>query len=301
MCLLPGNPKFIYMYNLENDLLRISINAAGAELNSIVHKKHQLEYLWNGDPAFWAKHSPILFPIVGTLKQDTYYYNNRPYHLPRHGFARTLDFSLADQKPDELVFLLHDNAQTKTVFPFSFNFFIRYKLINDVMQVTYEIFNTGDDEMYFSVGGHPAFAVPLIEGTAYEDYSLEFNQTENAPRWPITADGLISLNPAKFFEETNRIQLKKELFNKDALVFKGLKSTTVKLSSPKTEHGWEFNFEGFPYLGIWAAKGADFVCVEPWCGIADAENTNQQFKEKEGIIRLASSRSFGRSWMIRFY
>lgn len=289
------------MHHLENDLLKIAVNAAGAELNSLYHKGHQLEYLWNGDPAFWAKHSPILFPIVGTLKQDTYYYNNRSYNLPRHGFARTIDFSLAAQKPNELIFLLHDNEQTKNVFPFSFNFFLRYKLMDDELQVTYEIFNTGDEEMYFSVGGHPAFAVPLVPGTTYDDYWLKFDHNEDAPRWPITADGLIASNATEFFSGTDRIQLKKELFSKDALVFKGLNSSRVTLSSDKTNHGWEFSFEGFPFLGIWAAKGADFVCVEPWCGIADAENTNQQLKDKEGIVKLGSSELFARSWSIRLY
>jgi galactose mutarotase-like enzyme len=155
--------------------------------------------------------------------------------------------------------------------------------------------------MYFSVGGHPAFRVPLHDGLNYSDYYLHFDKTESSPRWPISPEGLIETKPHPFFQNTDRLPLTKELFYKDALVFKDLTSNAVSLRSDKSERGWTMDFQGFPYLGIWAAKNADFVCVEPWCGIADSTSSNQQLKEKEGIEELTAGDIFERSWTLTIF
>jgi galactose mutarotase-like enzyme len=188
-----------------------------------------------------------------------------------------------------------------TVYPFTFEFRIRYTLFENSLAVTYEVVNTGKEDMYFSVGAHPAFALPLVQGTAYADYYLQFNQEETAPRWPISPDGLIEQSPSPLLEKTNRLNLSKDLFQKDALVLKGMSSTIVTLGSNKTAHGFRFDYPGFPFLGIWAAKNADFVCIEPWCGIADPVTANQQLEEKEGINKLTSCESFTRTWTVSVY
>jgi galactose mutarotase-like enzyme len=288
------------MFSIENRHLKINIHPKGAELQSIFHKDHKLEYLWNGDPAFWGKHSPLLFPIVGTLKQDTYTYQDKTYSLPRHGFARDMEFVAEEQGKDAITLLLRSNAATRANYPFDFELRVTYQLAPHGLATTYSVKNGPGGDMYFSIGGHPAFKVPLVTGTAYSDYFLEFEQKETSPRWPITKEGLIEKPPKPLLRSTRLLPLSKELFQEDALVFKNISSTTIALKSEKTDRSLLFDFADFPYLGIWAAKNADFVCIEPWCGIADSIDSNQQLTDKEGINRLAPNEIFERTWTLTF-
>jgi galactose mutarotase-like enzyme len=289
------------MYQLENDQLRIVIDAQGAELKSIYSKTAELEYLWDADPAYWAKTSPVLFPIVGALKDNTYYFQGQSYQLPRHGFARDKVFNLAEQKADSLTFSIESDPGTQKVYPFPFTFSIIYTLAADVLSVNYRVQNKGAETMFFSVGGHPAFKLPLVDGTRYEDYKLLFEKEETTGRWPISKDGLIEKEPQPLLQQSGVLPLTKELFSKDAVVFKHLQSQWVQLSSDKTPHGWRFSFPHFPYLGLWAAPGADFVCIEPWCGIADSVGSDQQLPNKEGILQLAPKENFNAQWTVQFY
>jgi galactose mutarotase-like enzyme len=257
--------------------------------------------MWSGDPSFWAKKSPILFPIVGTLKNDTYYFDGKAYQLPRHGFAREMEFAVTRQTATRIVFTLQSNEITLSKFPFHFRFDITYAISENQLSVSYSVINTGEKNMYFSVGGHPAFKVPLAAGLVYEDYYLEFSETENAGRWPISKDGLIEGAPVPLLNNSIRLPLTKSLFEKDALVFKYLASDRITLKSEKDARGLIFHTDGFPYLGIWAAKNADFVCIEPWCGIADSVNTDQQMENKEGIELLAPQGGFTRTWMVSVF
>jgi galactose mutarotase-like enzyme len=289
------------MYTIENDHLKIEINAAGAELYSIFNKRNGLEYLWSGDAKFWGKRSPILFPIVGTLKDNTYFHDGKSYQLSRHGFARDTSFLVTEQTTGSVNFEIRSDEDTLRVFPFHFIFSIKYSIQEDRLFVTYSVTNTGNTPMYFSVGGHPAFKVPLAEGLNYEDYYLAFNKTENAGRWPISKEGLIQSEPVELLKESKKLPLTKELFYNDAIVFKDLLSDEVQLKTDKHAAGFSFSFKDFPFLGIWAAKDADFVCIEPWCGIADDVNTNQDITKKEGIIPLGPAGLFERSWHVRVY
>jgi len=286
---------------IENDILKVSIKTKGAELDSIYNKETNLEYMWSGDPAFWGKKSPVLFPVVGTLKNDIYYYNHKEYSLSRHGFAREMDFMVTAQTSSSAQFTLQSNEITFSKYPFSFRFDVIYSLKADKLLVNYKITNTGNDRLYFSVGGHPAFKVPLVNDTVYNDYYLEFNKPETTGRWPISKDGLIESSPAPLLNNKNRLSLSKELFYNDALVFKNLVSDRISLRSEKITNGLEFDFAGFPYLGIWAAKNADFVCIEPWCGIADSVTSDQQIVDKEGINKLGAKEIFERSWSVRTF
>jgi galactose mutarotase-like enzyme len=289
------------MLSIENQQIRIGIQPKGAELQSIFHKEYQTEYMWNGDPAFWGKHSPLLFPIVGTLKENTYYYENKPYKLSRHGFARDREFAVEAQTPDSITFLLKSDADTLKDYPFDFELRVSYLLKEDGFTTTYKVTNPTSEPLYFSVGGHPAFKLPLASGTEYTDYYLEFDQEENAPRWPISKDGLIETASQPLLKNTNTLPLKKELFARDALVLKHLASTSIAIRSGKTPRGLQMDFPDFPFFGIWAAPNADFVCLEPWCGIADSVDSNQQLPEKEGINRLEAGYEFERSWTLQLF
>ncbi|MFN3378818.1 MAG: aldose 1-epimerase family protein [Runella zeae] len=286
------------MITIQNDFLLVKINPKGAELTSLFLKAAQLDFMWEGNPAFWGKHSPVLFPIVGGLKNNTYYFNQQAYQLPRHGFARDKVFAIEQQENDSVTFVLAHDESTLVVYPFEFAFRIRYVLRGNSLIVSYLVENAGQDTMWFSVGGHPAFKVPLTEGTSYEDYSLCFDETEDWARWPLTSEGLIQTEPVLLAEQTTALFLSKALFYEDALVFKNYRSQSVLLYSPKSPHSLRFDFAGFPYLGIWAAKNADFVCIEPWCGIADSVAHTQDLTQKEGMIALPSQESFERTWKV---
>ena len=221
------------MQTLKNNQLAVKINPKGAELSSLFNIENQMEYLWNADPTFWGKSSPVLFPIVGALKNDIYRFEGKEYTLPRHGFARDREFIVEKSEENSITFLLTHDENTLKVYPFKFEFRLIYSLENNSLNVTYSVRNMGENKMYFSVGGHPAFAVPLAEDTAYDDYYLEFNKTENFKRWGLTANGLIETQPFDFMKDTSQLNLTKELFYEDAIVFKNLESTSVIFKSDK--------------------------------------------------------------------
>ena len=298
------------MYYIENEYLEVAIASKGAELVSLYHKDHDLEYMWSADAAFWGKSSPVLFPIVGGLKDNTYIFEGKTYNLPRHGFARDRVFEVEDHWDDGISFLLRSDENTLKIYPFTFEFRIIYELYANLLSVTYHVTNLGENDMYFSVGGHPAFAVPFQEDLTYEDFYLEFEEDEKFQRWGLTEQGLILEAPEALFEpqlideepiviETKYIPLAKKIFYQDALVFKELQSATLTLKSEKSRHSLKFDFAGFPFLGIWAAKDANFVCIEPWCGIADSVAHSQELTEKEGINVLAAGDVFERAWAVK--
>ncbi len=284
------------LVTLNTEELKIEIAAKGAELQSICHKQHQLDYLWNGNPAFWSKHSPVLFPFVGQLKDDTYFYKGKAYHSNRHGFAREKDFIIEHAEAAKATFLLISSDETRKIYPFDFEFHIHYSVEGATLTVTYDVLNTGAETMYFSVGGHPAFKVPLVINTVYSDYYLEFEHAETTSRMALQ-NGLIA-GPIPFLHFEKHLPLSHQLFHNDAIVLKGLESGKVLLRSEKTNHGLGFDFEDFPYLGIWAAKDADFVCIEPWHGIADSIHHNGNLEEKEGIIHSEPGHRWQDSWSI---
>ena len=283
------------MITLENENIRLTFASKGAELTSFKSKITGLDYLWKGDPVFWGKFSPVLFPIVGGLKANTYITENQEYELPRHGFARDLDFEVQQISTEELLFTLQSNADTLKVYPFEFILGLRYKISGAALSCTYEVSNPGSKDLLFSVGGHPAFKAPLTPDTTYEDCYLEFSVDESLTYFKIE-DNLISDHTDVLHLDHGKLPLKHALFYNDALVFKSLSSETISLKNTKNEHGLHFRFRDFPFFGIWAAKDADFVCLEPWCGIADGVHHQQQLSDKEGITVLSPGNHWNRTW-----
>lgn len=234
-------------------------------------------------------------------KNGAYSFGGKTYKLTRHGFARNHVFELEEQTESSLTFTLKSTEQTLAVYPFNFVFKVVYTLQENTLSISFQVENTGQEQMYFSVGAHPAFAVPLQHGLSYNDYFLQLDDNETSPRWPLLENGLISNTPVLFLEDTDRLPLRKDLFERDAIIFKDLKSTSISLLSDNSPHGVSVSFEGFPYMGIWAAKGADFVCIEPWCGLADTENTSGELQKKEGIIELAAGSEWRRAFSITVF
>src|SRR5688572_15590098 len=187
---------------LENKDLAVKVHSKGAELFSVLNKDTGLEYMWSGDPAFWGKTSPVLFPIVGTLKDDKFILNGNTFTLSRHGFARDATFEVKQLAGDKAQFKLMSDESSLKKYPFNFSLTISYSLQADFLHVEYTVENNSKEDMLFSLGAHPAFKVPLTKETAYEDYFLEFNKSETAPRWPISAKGLIEEKPVNFLDDS---------------------------------------------------------------------------------------------------
>ena len=289
------------MITLTNEILSVAITPKGAELQSIYSKQTGLEYLWDGNPYFWPKQSPTLFPIVGGLKNGYYEYKGKQYEMGRHGFTREIVFNVTDQTDDAVTLSIQSSEETLKTYPFAFKFSLKYAIVGNTLSVTYMVENPSSEILYFSVGAHPAFNVPLVKGDVYNDYYLVFNAIETVGIYPLSANGLVELHTIPLLENTNQLQLTKELFYKDALIFKELQSTAISILNTKNSHGLKFSYQDFPYMGIWSAKNADFVCIEPWCGIADNVATTGKFDEKEGINRIGENETFTRTWSVAMF
>lgn len=285
------------MITIQNEQLSVAISDHGAELTGIRSCDTGIEYLWDADPAFWGKHAPVLFPIVGTLKDNSYLYKGKSYSMLRHGFARDKVFTLKEHTATDACFELTEDDETFARYPFLFKFQVRYRLEGNRLWNEYSVMNRGKELMYFSVGGHPAFRVPLEEGPEYRDYFLEFSEAETADRWPLSRN-LVSTHPKPFLQKERIVPLSHDLFLEDAVILKNLRSSSVSLRSRASHHGVTLHFTGFPYLGIWAPPEAPFVCLEPWQGIADSLYHNQQISEKEGICVLEPGESWMRGWAV---
>ena len=285
---------------LEHEFLKVSLHTMGAELQSVVNKSSNLEYMWQAEPTVWARHSPVLFPIVGRLKNDTYSYNGKEYTMGQHGFARNKTFRVIAQTPTMVSFQLSEDEETLEIYPFKFSLTLSYILNEQELTLQYEVKNTDTQSIYFSIGAHPGFRLPLFDNEQYEDYFISFNQAETAESYLI-AWGLISNQTKAVFTNPNQLNLNKELFLQDALVFKNLHANTLTLRSKNHAHGLSLTANHFPFYGIWAQKNADFVCLEPWCGIADPVSGQSSIEQKEGINCLAVSENFVRMLLFHFF
>ncbi|HDI4497299.1 TPA: aldose 1-epimerase family protein [Listeria monocytogenes] len=275
------------MIKLENEVLLVEMKTAGAELTRIFHKDTGLEYLWNADSKFWGRHSPVLFPTVGRLVEDTYLVDGKPYHLGQHGFARDRDFQVIEQTEKSVRFELDADEDSLAVYPYKFKLSIIYTIEKNTVAVSYEVENTDNKRIYFSIGAHPAFNLPLTDGTTFEDYYLDFGTEENLEtlclEGPYRSGEIKKVvdKPAQY------LPLSYDLFKNDALIFEALKQKEMTIKSDKTPHFVKVSFPEFPFVGVWTAKpGTPFLCIEPWYGIADGAGESVELRDKAGIEHL---------------
>jgi galactose mutarotase-like enzyme len=286
------------MIYISNDQIKVTISEKGAELQSV--QLNGLEYLWQADGKYWGKHSPVLFPVVGELRDGKYFFEGREYKLSRHGFARDKIFKAEQTSGISAIFTLQNDAETLSVYPFQFVFKVEYKLQGSELFCTYSVENSDTKTIYFSAGAHPAFKIPLNENLSYTDYKLEFNNDEVLNRH-LLVKGLTGNNTEQIKLDNKNLHLQHSLFYIDAIVLKHIKSNEIKLYSDKDIHGLKFKFNGFPYFGIWAAVDAPFVCLEPWCGIADNIHHDQQLINKAGINPLPAGENWQRTWSVELF
>jgi galactose mutarotase-like enzyme len=269
---------------ISNSNLTVQINHFGAELFSLKNSENK-EFIWEGNPAFWGKHSPILFPIVGTLKNNSFHYKKSEYHLSRHGFARDMEFELIEKSDESAAFSLISSIETKKMYPFDFELQICYSLVENKLNIDYKIINKNDFIMPFSIGAHPAFALPK----PLEKYALLFEHNEILTSYELEND-LLSDNFSTIKMIDNQVPLNYSLFEKDALIFKKLESKSITILENQNPL-LRVRFDNFPNLGIWTKGNAPFLCIEPWFGYSDTVHSTGNILEKEGIQLLETKKS----------
>ena len=258
-------------FHLENHYLAISVDTHGAELSSIINKKENKEMLWQGDPEYWGRKSPVLFPVVGKYKKGKTTYEGKEYSLGQHGFARDMEFVIAKKTSNKLTFILESNHKTLEVYPFNFRLTCTFQLVDNKVIVGWEVQNTDNKKIYFSIGAHPAFYCEKSKTV------LTMN-SENLKYSLVNADGLYT--PKKYDVESEFV-LHDSIFNNDALIIENSNVTEVSLVDNDKEY-ITVKFDA-PLFGIWSPtkKNAPFVCIEPWFGRCDAEDFNGDITERE--------------------
>ena len=285
---------------LRSNKLIVTIQSKGAEISSILF--NDLEYIWQAKPDVWPRHTPVLFPIVGKLRNNTFNYNSASYALSQHGFARDKEFKMIKQTDSEVTFELGSDMETEKIFPFQFKFQIKYAIENEMVVCQYSIINPSSEaDLFFSVGAHPGFKVPLLETEKFTDYALIFH---NSKKFFVTelSDGLLTNTKKELILKEGDLKITDDLFNADALVFENSQIDSIGLRSTVSGKGVELQCKNWPYFGIWSKKGCnEFICLEPWYGIADSIDSTGDIKTKNGIIHLEPSEEFDCSFSIKLF
>ena len=254
-------------YVIKNDYLEAVISSKGAELIKLIDKDG-LNRLHTPSNDTWNGVSPILFPLISRLRNDSYTVNNSLFKMGKHGFIRGHELEVYDIKENEITFFTKEDESTLEVYPYKFNFYVTYRLIDNLLDVSFKIHNSGDTKLYYMLGGHPAFKVPLYDYEKYSDYSLLFKKKETAKRM-VLVDGYLSDFYEEYLHDQDIIHLEHELFTVDTLIFKDLRSNYVEIVSKNHDKKIRFDFSDFEYFAIWSKvdEKTDFVCLEPWTGI----------------------------------
>lgn len=282
------------IHYIENDFLKVGVKEFGSEITSIISKKSGYEFLWQGNPDIWSGQSPILFPIIGRLFDDSYSYNGKVYTLQKHGFARKLPWKLLEKASDCMSFILSDNEETKNCYPFKFELIVTYTLNQNKLSVLHKVINKNESKMYFSLGAHPAFNCEIGD-------KLIFEKPETLDCIKIDLERSLRIpKTVPLLNNESEITVTEEIFKEDALIFEGVKSENITLKSKATNRSIRFTLGKAPYLGIWAKPGAPYVCIEPWCGVNDSTEKKADFSLKDGIQKLDENESFTFVWSAEF-
>lgn len=288
------------IYEISNDRFTAQVDSLGAQLISLKGSGGQ-EYLWVGDPEYWREHAPVLFPIVGALRDNRTRIGGQWYEMTRHGFAKRMEFAIKEQGEDFLALCLESNEETRAVYPFDFTFTVTYTLTGDGITTGFTVENTGSRPLPYSVGGHPGFNLPVDEEAKFEDYTIQFQRSETQACPVIDLKtGLIDGEKKGFRLDGKEIPLQHSLFYGDALVFEDLNSQVVRIVNKSSGRGVEMDFSGFPMLGVWSAvNDGPYVCLEPWTGCATITTEGDEFAEKKGMAQLAPGKRARHSFTVR--
>lgn len=277
---------------LQNEHISIEVNSLGAELWSLKKIDNDFEYLWQGDKKYWGNRSPVLFPTVGAVKNSKFIVNNIEYPLGNHGFALKSEFVLIEETKTKLVYSLKSNSEIIKMYPFQFELLLSYTLTESSVTIDYKVKNIDTSEIYFQLGTHPGFNIPLDKNLTLNDYYIDFNKLEDCKRLFFDEANLTITNKDGNGLKGQKLNLENEYFYEGAAIFRNIKSDELLLKSDKGERFVKFNFNKFPALGVWQKPDAPYICIEPWHGISDDDNYTGEFKDKEMIITLDKSEEY---------
>ena len=268
-------------FELRKGGLRAAAQTKGGELSSF-QDGGGLEYIWQGDPAFWSGRNPILFPVVGSLKGGRVDIGGKSFEMGRHGFARGMEFTAVDQKEDSVVLELRESGETLKRYPFPFALQVKHQLLDGGFSTTFTVKNTGTGPMPFCIGAHTAIRCPLRAGERFEDYELLFDVPEKADSHLLTPEGVIRHDGMEpMLTESGRLVLDYSVFDRlDTIIFSMLRSGNVSLVHQKTGRGVRLDFHEFPMVAFWTKPGAPYLCLEPWQGCAAYDNESGKFEDK---------------------
>ncbi len=277
---------------LRTSEIEVSAKTLGAELTSI-KGKDGTEYLWQADPKFWPRQSPLLFPIVGALPGGSYTHAGVTYKMGNHGFARDWEFAFVGEERNLLRYQLRADSRTLALYPFRFTLGVTYRASGRTLAVEWRVRNDDRTRMIFSIGAHPAFRAPIVPGEKREDFDLIFQKKETVRRHLVNADNLRSGESEPFLSGQDRVAVSPALFERGAIVLLDHVSREVTMRSRSSGRFVTVRFPGFPYLGIWSPKGdVPFVCIEPWHGVAPRAGSSPELAVKEGCLALEPDREF---------
>lgn len=280
------------IYTIENEFVKVQINSMGAELWSIFNKQDGLEHLWQGDKSIWPRRAPNLFPHCGKLKGDQFIHNGVSYKSTLHGFARDYEHVVVQQDVKSITFFFPENEKTLEIYPFKFHLYTRFQLDRHILTQSFNVKNTGEKEMYFSIGFHTGYRCPFDDKHSILDYSIVFDQEETPLELLCNKEGLLNGVEKVYFENQKVIHLNDKLFP-SSFILSGLKSGHVSLVEADTGKYIKICIKDFPYTVFWSTPGkVKFVCVEPWYGLPDLYDTKGRLDKKPCIQKLLSGKGF---------
>ena len=288
------------MHTLKNNVLTVQVKEHGAELASI--RKGETEYLWQADPAFWGRHSPVLFPIVGSVWDKRYRIGETEYEMGQHGFARDMDFTMVEGSETEVRYRLEYSEETLKKYPFPFVLEIAYRLDGNKLDVIWEVSNPGTQDLYFQIGAHPAFYYPDYDPQTSERGFLSFDRSEGLECIRLKEKGCVDAVTKYAFEipEDGLFPLTKETFDLiDTIMLQDSQIGSVTLHRTDRSPWLSLKFEA-PVVGIWSppTKNAPFICLEPWYGRCDRAGYEGDYREKDWINSLAPGEKFSSVYSI---
>ena len=291
-------------HTLESDKLTVTIDDKGAELISIYDKSKGRELIWQADPAYWKRHAPILFPNVGKTYPGTFRFGGKTYPTKQHGFARDMEFTYVTGDDQKAVHLLTFNEETLKEYPFMFGLEVTHQVQDNQVLVQWVIKNLGQEPMYCTIGGHPAFNVPDPSWNAsspeapkncFENYYLTFEKNKDSLHYLLLDPETGTARSKKKYElplEKGRCRIGKDRFQKDALIFDDGQIQKAGIAHPDGSPYLTLVCSGFPNFGIWQSPGAPFLCLEPWWGRCDNFGFEGNLEEKPGIIKIYPWKTF---------
>lgn len=290
-------------YTIKNNMIEVVISDHGAEVQSVKGAHTGEEYMWQADPEIWGRHAPVLFPIVGRLKNDEYKYQGKTYHMGQHGFARDCDFEVENHTQESITFLLKDNEKTREMYPFKFEFRVNYNLMNNLLEENFSVVNKSDETMIFGVGGHPGFNLPVNNGEEKEDYYFDMHPSIARVKIPLKG-AYLDWNNRSLASTDSFIGLSDELFKDDALIYElHGHDNKVSLRTDKSKFHINVWTRNAPYVSIWSQypNTANYVCIEPWWGIADREDADGELEHKYGMNHLEPGKEYQAGFSITYH